>query len=77
MSRLREWLGVHCVQALTEGKTLEGWWFNRAQEYLARRRGKDFGPFQYATRETLELDLRDSGGISSRQVLCIALVSAV
>jgi hypothetical protein len=39
-----------------DGKTLEGWWFDRTQEYLARRRGEDFGRFQYATRETLELD---------------------
>lgn len=35
---------------------LEGWWFDRTKEYLARRRGEDFGSFQYATRETLELD---------------------
>jgi hypothetical protein len=56
VSRLQEWPGVHCVQALMEGKPLEGWWFARTQEYLARRCGKDFGPFQYATRETLEID---------------------
>src|SRR5687768_1849712 len=52
----RNWPGVHCVSALTEGRVLEGWWFDRTKEYLARRRGEDFGPFQYATRETLELD---------------------
>ncbi|HEY0510769.1 MAG TPA: hypothetical protein VGH73_02615 [Thermoanaerobaculia bacterium] len=56
VERPQDWPGVHCVQALTEGKTLEGWWFDRTQEYLARRRKEDFGPFQYATRETLELD---------------------
>ena len=39
-----------------EGKALEGWWFDRTQEYLAGRRGEEFGPFQYAARETLELD---------------------
>jgi REP element-mobilizing transposase RayT len=55
VERLREWPGVHCVEALTTGKTLEGWWFDRTQEYLARRRGESFGPYQYATRETLEL----------------------
>jgi REP element-mobilizing transposase RayT len=55
VERLQEWPGVHCVDALTEGKTLEGWWFDRTQEYLARRRGEDFGTYQYATRETLEL----------------------
>jgi REP element-mobilizing transposase RayT len=55
VERLQEWPGVHCVEALTEGRTLAGWWFDRTQEYLARRRGEDFGPYQYATRETLEL----------------------
>jgi len=39
----------------TEGKALEGWWFDRTQEYLARRRGEDFGDYRYATRETFEL----------------------
>jgi REP element-mobilizing transposase RayT len=56
VERPQDWPGVHCVQALTEGKALEGWWFDRTQEYLARRRKEDFGPFQYATREILELD---------------------
>jgi REP element-mobilizing transposase RayT len=56
VERLQDWPGVHCVQAMTEGTVLEGWWFDRTKEYLARRRGEDFGPFQYATRETLELD---------------------
>jgi putative transposase len=56
VERPQDWPGVHCVQALTEGKTLEGYWFDRTQEYLARRRKEDFGPLQYATRETLELE---------------------
>ena len=52
---LQEWPGVHRVEALTTGKTLEGWWFDRTQEYLARRAGRIFGSYQYATRESLEL----------------------
>jgi REP element-mobilizing transposase RayT len=55
VERLEDWPGVHCVQALTQGAALEGWWFDRTQEYRARRRGEDFGFYQYATRETLEL----------------------
>jgi hypothetical protein len=47
---------VHCVQTLTEGKILEGLWFDRTQEYAARRRGEDFSRLQYATREILTLD---------------------
>jgi hypothetical protein len=56
VERPGDWPGVHCVQALTEGTALEGWWFDRTKEYRARRRGEDFGRFQYATRETLVLD---------------------
>jgi len=55
VERLQDWPGAHCIEALTTGKTLEGWWFDRTQEYLARRRGEAFGTYQYATRETLEL----------------------
>jgi hypothetical protein len=29
--RLREWPGVHCVEALTEGQVLEGWWSDRTR----------------------------------------------
>ncbi len=56
VDRPREWPGVHCVQALTEGKILEGLWFDRTQEYAARRRGEDFSRLQYATAEILILD---------------------
>jgi hypothetical protein len=55
VERLNDWPGVHCVEALTTGKTLEGWWFDRTREYLARRRGESFSHYQYATRETLEI----------------------
>jgi hypothetical protein len=41
---------------LTEGEVLEGFWFDRTQEYAARRRGEDFDRLQYATREVLTLD---------------------
>ncbi|MFL6258492.1 MAG: transposase [Thermoanaerobaculia bacterium] len=56
VERPRDWPGVHAVRALLEGEVLEGLWFDRTQEYLARRRGKTFDPLEYATREVLELD---------------------
>lgn len=56
MDRPRDWPGVHAVRALLEGEVLEGLWFDRTQEYLARRRGEKFDLLQYATREVLELD---------------------
>jgi REP element-mobilizing transposase RayT len=56
VDRPRDWPGVHAVRALLEGEILEGLWFDRTREYLARRRGERFDRFQYATREVLELD---------------------
>ncbi len=56
VERPRDWPGVHGVQALTEGKVLEGLWFDRTQECAARRRGEDFSRLRYATREILTLD---------------------
>jgi REP element-mobilizing transposase RayT len=56
VERPRDWPGVHAVRALVEGEVLEGLWFDRTQEYAARRRGEDFGRLQYATREILTLD---------------------
>jgi hypothetical protein len=48
---------VHTVRALTEGAVLEGYWFDRTQEYAARCRGKDYSCLELATREVLSLDL--------------------
>jgi putative transposase len=56
VDRPRDWPGVHAVRALLEGEILEGLWFDRTQEYLARRRGEKFDCLQYAIREVLELD---------------------
>jgi len=37
VDRPRDWPGVHAVRALLQGEVLEGLWFDRTQEYLARR----------------------------------------
>ncbi len=50
-----DWPGVHCARALTRDHPLRGWWFSRTQENAARRRGKRFGRFEYATEYTVEL----------------------
>ncbi len=55
VERTRDWPGVHCVRALLDGEPLKGYWFNRSQEYAARRRGKTFERYDYATEETVEL----------------------
>jgi REP element-mobilizing transposase RayT len=56
VERPRDWPGVHAVRALLEREVLEGLWFDRTQEYVARRRGEKFDPLHFATREILELD---------------------
>ena len=38
----KDWPGVHCAKALVEGEPLRGTWFDRTQEYAARRRGEKF-----------------------------------
>jgi hypothetical protein len=47
---------VHAVRALLDGEVLEGQWFDRTQEYAARRQGKKVEQLDYATRETLTLE---------------------
>lgn len=51
----REWPGLHCVDALTEGKPLEGVWYDRSLEYEANRRGKEVDPEAFITRYELNL----------------------
>jgi REP element-mobilizing transposase RayT len=55
VARPQDWLGAHCAQALAEGRTLAGIWFNRSAEYEARRQGKKFHPEDFATHYQLEL----------------------
>ncbi len=55
VARPREWPGLHCARALTDGEPIEGYWFSRTLEYAARQRGEKFDRLQYATRETVTL----------------------
>lgn len=50
-----EWPGANTVAALLDGTPLGGYWFDRTQEFFARRRREEFGRLQYATREVLTL----------------------
>ena len=45
-----KWPGVHCAKALIHGERLEGFWWNRTKEWAARRRGLEFGTYDFATR---------------------------
>jgi REP element-mobilizing transposase RayT len=53
--KLRDWPGVHAVRALLDGTDLKGLWFDRTQEYAARRRGETYERLKYATTETVTL----------------------
>ena len=53
VEHLTQWPGVHCVDALLEGTTLTGHWFDRTQEFVARLRREDFSRLRYATVETV------------------------
>jgi REP element-mobilizing transposase RayT len=55
VERVDQWPGVHSVRALLHGEPLTGHWFDRSQEYAARRRGEAFDRLKYATEETLVL----------------------
>jgi hypothetical protein len=55
VEHVRDWPGVHCADALLDGTRLEGHWFDRTKEYIARNQGKDFDPLDFATTETVEL----------------------
>ena len=56
VERAIDWPGVNSARALTRDHPLRGWWYDRSQEYAARRRGEHFGRFDYATEMTVVLD---------------------
>ncbi len=45
----KDWPGAKCLPALLEGKTIRGAWFDRTTEGRARRRGKKYDKYDYAT----------------------------
>ena len=57
VDRVRQWPGVHSAEALLEGATMSGHWYNRTREYAARQlRGeRDVRAEDFATEEHLEL----------------------
>ena len=51
-----DWEGLHAARPLATGGHLQGHWFNRTEEYEARRRGEDFQKYDYATLYRVEFD---------------------
>jgi REP element-mobilizing transposase RayT len=55
VEKVRDWPGVHAGRALLDDEPLEGLWFDRTQEYGARRRGEEHERNRFATPETVIL----------------------
>ena len=53
IARLQDWPGVNSGPALVSGNPLEGVWYDRTREYLARMKGEEIGPAEFAEPETL------------------------
>lgn len=49
------WPGANSTGALVEGARLQGWWFDRALAYEARRRGEQPTKYEFANQEELSL----------------------
>ena len=53
--RPSDWPGINCVEALVEGRTLEGTWYDRTKEYEARCAGLEVEQGQFAMRYRVPL----------------------
>ena len=51
----RKWPGASSVNALIDGTTPKGLWFDRSAEHDARRAGKEFGTYDFAEEVPIEL----------------------
>ncbi len=52
----RLWPGLHCIDALIDGKPLAGIWYDRSAEYEADRRGRDVDPRAFLAEYALALE---------------------
>ena len=52
----RQWPGLHCIDALVEGKPLDGVWYDRSAQYEADRQGKDVDPRAFISEYQLKLE---------------------
>ncbi len=80
VARCKDWPGVHAAEALTTGRAIIGYWFDRTAEYRARLRGKDFGVYTHAELEPLSFDPLPcwrSLDDRARQALVAEMVAAV
>ncbi len=53
VAHLRDWPGLHCIRQLAHCEPLTATWYDRTQQYLARRKGEDADPAKHAGTETV------------------------
>ena len=51
----QDWPGVSSLDAMLSGEPMKGIWFNRTAEWYARRRGKPFDKYAFATKHEVVL----------------------
>ena len=57
VAKPQDWPGATSVQAQLGDGVVTGTWYDRTAEYLARKRGKEIAPGQFASAETFKLCL--------------------
>ncbi len=55
VAKASDWPGVHSVREILQGAPIQGLWFDRTAEFVARSRGESFDRLKYAAAEKLEL----------------------
>ncbi len=56
VTRCSDWPGVHASQSQNDGQPLLGYWFDRTEEFKARRRGENPDTYAFAKPKLLSFD---------------------
>ena len=67
VARISEWKGLHCAQALIDGKPMSGVWYERSVEYEAQRQAE-----RRAARRGTEVEEIDRGNFMTHYQLKLA-----
>ena len=55
VARPQDWPGASSLHSMLTGEPIGGFWFNRTAEWYARRRGRPFDKYAFATEHAVEL----------------------
>jgi hypothetical protein len=80
VERPAQWPGAKSLDGLLYGETLTGFWFDRTQEYNARRRGLKVDKYDFATQydvPLVPLPCWEELSVEQRRLQCAALVADI